>query len=77
MAGTSAIDLYYDPFDVGIDDNPYPVWKRMREEAPLYYNEKHYPQRRTCTYRKRARVGTLARRDRVKRSVGPSSVTPA
>ena len=21
--------------------NPYPVWKRMREEAPLYYNEKY------------------------------------
>jgi hypothetical protein len=37
MAGTSAIDLYYDPFDVGIDDNPYPVWKRMRKEAPLYW----------------------------------------
>ncbi|MCV7380899.1 cytochrome [Mycobacterium alsense] len=41
MTGTSAIDLYYDPFDVEIDDNPYPVWKRMREEAPLYYNEKY------------------------------------
>lgn len=35
------VELYYDPFDFGIDDNPYPVWKRMREEAPLYYNEKH------------------------------------
>ncbi len=34
-------DLYYDPFDNDIDDNPYPVWKRMREEAPLYYNSKH------------------------------------
>ena len=41
MTGTSTIDLYYDPFDSGIDDNPYPVWKRMREEAPLYYNEKY------------------------------------
>ncbi|OBG42662.1 cytochrome [Mycobacterium alsense] len=41
MTETSAIDLYYDPFDVEIDDNPYPVWKRMREEAPLYYNEKY------------------------------------
>jgi cytochrome P450 len=36
-----SVDLYYDPFDFGIDDNPYPVWKRMREEAPLYYNEKY------------------------------------
>ena len=34
-------ELYYDPFDFGIDDDPYPVWKRMRAEAPLYYNEKH------------------------------------
>ncbi len=34
-------DLYYDPFDFDIDDNPYPVWKRMRAEAPLYYNEKY------------------------------------
>ncbi len=41
MTGTSAIELYYDPFDSVIDDNPYPVWKRMREEAPLYYNEKY------------------------------------
>ncbi|OBI26633.1 cytochrome [Mycobacterium sp. E1386] len=41
MSGTSTIDLYYDPFDSDIDDNPYPVWKRMREEAPLYYNEKY------------------------------------
>lgn len=41
MTGTRAIELYYDPFDPEIDDNPYPVWKRMREEAPLYYNEKY------------------------------------
>ncbi len=34
-------DIYYDPFDVEIDKDPYPVWRRMREEAPLYYNEKH------------------------------------
>ncbi|MCV7351398.1 cytochrome P450 [Mycobacterium parmense] len=40
MTGAQAVDLYYDPFDFDIDDNPYPVFKRMREEAPLYYNEK-------------------------------------
>ncbi|MCV7048338.1 cytochrome P450 [Mycobacterium frederiksbergense] len=33
--------MYYDPFDNDIDDDPYPIWKRMREEAPLYYNEKY------------------------------------
>lgn len=34
-------DLYYDPYDYEIDANPYPVWKRMRDEAPVYWNEKH------------------------------------
>jgi cytochrome P450 len=34
-------DVYYDPYDFEIDTDPYPVWKRMRDEAPLYYNEKY------------------------------------
>ncbi len=38
---SSEQDLYYDPYDFEIDADPYPVWKRMRDEAPLYYNEKH------------------------------------
>jgi cytochrome P450 len=33
--------VYYDPFDPGIDADPYPVYRRLREEAPLYYNEPH------------------------------------
>lgn len=33
-------DVYYDPYDTEIDDDPHPVWKRLRDEAPLYYNEK-------------------------------------
>jgi cytochrome P450 len=33
-------DVYYDPYDYAIDADPYPVWKRMRDEAPVYYNEK-------------------------------------
>jgi cytochrome P450 len=33
--------VYYDPYDFDIDTDPYPVWKRLREEHPLYYNEKH------------------------------------
>lgn len=36
-----SVELYYDPFDNDIDDDPYPIWKRMRDEAPLYYNEKY------------------------------------
>jgi cytochrome P450 len=34
-------DIYYDPYDFEIDVDPYPVWKRMRDEAPVYYNEKY------------------------------------
>lgn len=33
-------DLYYDPYDYTIDADPYPIWKRMRDEAPVYHNEK-------------------------------------
>jgi cytochrome P450 len=36
-----ANDLYYDPYDVDIDADPYPTFRRLREEAPLYYNEPH------------------------------------
>jgi cytochrome P450 len=31
----------YDPYDLEIDADPHPVWKRMRDEAPLYYNAEH------------------------------------
>ncbi|MBX5488132.1 Putative cytochrome P450 123 [Mycolicibacterium hassiacum DSM 44199] len=33
--------VYYDPYRVDIVENPYPVYARLREEAPLYYNEKY------------------------------------
>jgi cytochrome P450 len=33
--------LYYDPYDFEIDTDPYPIWRRMRAESPLYYNEKY------------------------------------
>lgn len=35
------MEVYYDPYDHAIDDDPYPVWRRMRSEAPLYYNDKY------------------------------------
>ncbi|MBV9411759.1 MAG: cytochrome P450 [Acidimicrobiia bacterium] len=41
MTLTSDSDLYYDPYDFEIDADPHPVWKRLRDEAPLYYNEKY------------------------------------
>jgi cytochrome P450 len=34
-------ELYYDPYDVGINADPYPVLRRLRDEAPLYANERY------------------------------------
>jgi cytochrome P450 len=34
-------DLYYDPYDLEIHKDPYPTFKRLREEMPLYYNDRH------------------------------------
>jgi len=34
-------DVYYDPYDAEIVLDPYPVFARLREEAPLYYNEEY------------------------------------
>jgi cytochrome P450 len=36
-----AAPLLYDPYDYTIDANPHPVWKRLRDEAPVYYNPEH------------------------------------
>ena len=41
MTVTVPSEVYYDPFDPGIDADPYPVYRRLRDEAPLYYNEPH------------------------------------
>lgn len=37
----SANVVYFDPFDQEIKANPYPVYRRLRDEEPLYYNEDH------------------------------------
>lgn len=31
-------DLVYDPYSYELDLDPYPVYRRMRDEAPVYYN---------------------------------------
>ena len=31
--------VYFDPYDVDINADPYPTYARMREEAPAYHNE--------------------------------------
>jgi cytochrome P450 len=34
-------DVYYDPYDVSINADPYPAYAGLREEAPIYYNEQY------------------------------------
>lgn len=34
-------NIYYDPYDVELNADPYPMFKRLRDERPLYYNETH------------------------------------
>ena len=41
MTTTAGSDVYYDPYDVGIDADPYPVFRKLREEAPLYHNDQY------------------------------------
>jgi cytochrome P450 len=33
--------VYWDPYDAELARDPYPTYRRLREEAPLYYNDKH------------------------------------
>lgn len=41
MTVSAASDVYFDPYDVQLNADPYPMFRRLREEAPLYYNEQH------------------------------------
>ena len=34
-------DVYYDPYDREILADPYPCFRRLRDAAPLYYNERY------------------------------------
>jgi hypothetical protein len=35
----TAAELYYDPYNVDLNMDPHGVFARLREEAPLYYND--------------------------------------
>jgi cytochrome P450 len=42
MDTLDATDVYWDPYNVEITADPYPTYRRLREEAPLYYNDTHH-----------------------------------
>jgi cytochrome P450 len=33
--------LYWDPFDPALRDDPYPLWRRLRDEAPAWHNDRY------------------------------------
>ena len=41
MTVTAPGGVYYDPYNVEINADPYRAFRAIREEAPLYYNEQH------------------------------------
>jgi cytochrome P450 len=38
---TALAELYWDPIDDEIDSAPYDIWRRLRDEAPVYRNERY------------------------------------
>ena len=41
MTASTTSEVHFDPYDVELNADPYPMFRRLREEAPLYYNEQH------------------------------------
>jgi cytochrome P450 len=41
MTITHDTAAYFDPYDVDINADPYPAYERLREDAPIYYNERY------------------------------------
>ncbi len=41
MTVAAASPVYFDPFDQELKKGPHATYKRLRDEAPLYYNEQH------------------------------------
>lgn len=41
MTVSAIADVYYDPYDADLIADPYPMFRRLRDELPVYYNEQH------------------------------------
>ncbi|HEY9313215.1 cytochrome P450 [Williamsia sp.] len=41
MTVSANSDVHFDPYDVELNADPYPMFRRLREESPLYYNNEH------------------------------------
>ncbi len=40
-AGTPDSPLAWDPFDTAYKSEPHAIWRRLRDEAPLYRNDQY------------------------------------
>jgi cytochrome P450 len=38
---TTTNQLYWDPFDEDLDDDPHGTWRWLRDEAPVYWNDRY------------------------------------
>jgi cytochrome P450 len=41
MTAAATNEIFYDPYDVDLIADPYPMFRRLREELPLFYSEQH------------------------------------
>ena len=41
MTTTDTVAAYYDPYDVPTNTDPYPAFRALRDDAPVYYNDVH------------------------------------
>ncbi len=41
MTVEESTELYWDPYDASINMDPYALFQRLRDDAPLYYNERY------------------------------------
>ncbi|CAN5817924.1 cytochrome P450 [soil metagenome] len=41
MTASATSDIHFDPYDADLIVDPYPMFRRLRDELPLYYNSQH------------------------------------
>ena len=41
MTAMDTTEVYFDPYDVDINADPYPTYARLRDEAPIYHNDRY------------------------------------
>src|SRR3546814_11656323 len=41
MNTRASAPVYFEPYNVEIWSDPYAIYRRLREEAPVYYNDQH------------------------------------